>query len=109
MAMSIEEMLVSTVRVAVREEVRTAMREALAQVKPAGEFLSIIEAAKLACVHPETVRQWVRDGLVPRHRAGREYRIRRDELEAYLSRTDTAPADDPEAAAAAILAKTRAK
>lgn len=111
MGSSIEEVIAATVRVAVREEVRTAVREAMADIRPivSGDYLTPIEAGRIADVHPETIRQWIREGRLPRHMAGREYRVRRDELDAFLAESNHPPPTDPEAIAAAILAKTRGK
>lgn len=106
--MSLEEVIATAVRAAVREETRP-LREALERLTPpTGDYLTPIEAGKVAGVHPETIRQWVRDGRLPKHKAGREYRIRRDELDAFLAGPDgPAGPDDDDAAAAAMLAKLR--
>ncbi len=77
-------------REVLREEIRAALRELLpaatAQVTtPPSAYLSTAEAADLARVRPETVRAWITAGRLRGHRAGREWRIRRDELEALMA------------------------
>lgn len=75
------EMLVrAMVKEAVREEVRVQVREATR----VDEFLSTSSAAKFADVAPGTVRRWVKDGKLTRHRAGRVLRVSRIELERLL-------------------------
>jgi excisionase family DNA binding protein len=54
------------------------------------KLLKVREAARLANVHPETVRRWVRRGLLPvvripgRGSGGKEFRIVEDELIEFL-------------------------
>jgi excisionase family DNA binding protein len=46
------------------------------------EFVTTSEAARLLGVHPETVRRWTREGVLPSSRtAGRHRRIRRSDIE----------------------------
>ncbi len=101
------------IRAIVREEVRAALREALADVGraltpvPAEDgYLSVEKAAELAEVHPDTIRGWVKAGRLPRHHAGRELRVRRSELHAFLSAAPNERAT-PEVEAAGILARRR--
>ncbi|WP_314431660.1 helix-turn-helix domain-containing protein [Microbacterium lacticum] len=52
--------------------------------------LDIPAAAALAGRHPNTIRTWVRSGLLPAYRVGpRDIRIRRDDLDAVLNRPVT--------------------
>jgi excisionase family DNA binding protein len=77
--MTIEETIRSLVAQAVRDELdkRGAM--------PSNdEYISTADAARIARVTPGTIRRWVRGKQLARHGAGR-VRIRRDELERYLS------------------------
>lgn len=108
---SIEDAIDARVRVAVREEMRGVMREVLAELKPiaSGDYLSVVEAARIAGVHPETIRLWIRAGRLPRHKSGREWRVMRAELDAFLKAGDKPPAsaDTPEERATAILNRTR--
>jgi excisionase family DNA binding protein len=104
--MSIEDIIDARVRVAVREEMRGAVRELLEEIRPGqpADYLTAEEAAAIARTHPETMRQWLREGRLPRHKKGREWLVRRSDLEEYLKATDKAPsADSMEARAAAIL------
>jgi len=47
-------------------------------------YLTTAEAADWARVNPATVRQWVNKGHLTRHRAGREFRVSKTELRAFL-------------------------
>jgi excisionase family DNA binding protein len=100
----------------VAQEVRTAVSDALApvlkDVKANGPsdltYLSVEKAAAVAEVHPDTIRAWVKAGRLPEHRAGRELRIRRDELHRFLDRAsdgDVRPTAEDEAAM--ILSRKR--
>jgi excisionase family DNA binding protein len=106
---TVEEVITSSVRMAVREEVRNAMREMMAELKPMStdSLLTTEEAAHFTKLHPETLRQLVREKRLPRRKIGQEYRFKREELEAFLSKDETPRPDNPEVVAAAILAKTR--
>ena len=109
--MNFEEILTAIITKVIREEMPAAIRKAMAdaQPKPTGEYLTPIEAGRVASVHPATIRQWIQEGLLPAYKAGREYRVRRDELDAFLSKPVVVPKFDPEAMAAAILARARAR
>jgi excisionase family DNA binding protein len=107
---SFEEMLQATVRVAVREEVTNAVREALKAVKPetTGEYLSVAEAARVAGVSTKTVRAWLRDGRLTPHHAGRGFRVIREDLIRFLAAPPSQVTDvSADARAAAILRKIR--
>lgn len=107
--MSIED----DIRRVVREEVRAAVREALADVGKAltppvdDGYLSVEKAAELAEVHPDTIRAWIKAGRLVRHQAGRELRVRRSELHAFLACEKASERATPEAEAAGILARRR--
>ncbi len=83
-----------TIRAAVREEVRAALRELLQPVldarrpEPSGPpYLTVKQAAEFAGgVRPETVRAWIKSGELPRHGKGRVLRVRREQLEDFLAR-----------------------
>jgi excisionase family DNA binding protein len=100
----------------VKREVRAAVNEALGPMlqgvnsrSPADvAYLSVERAAAIAEVHPDTIRAWVKAGRLPEHRAGRELRVRRDELHRFLDRGapgDVRPTAEDEAAM--ILARRR--
>ena len=88
--MTIENQIRDVVKEIVREELQNALRESVtALVRPrAGttDFLTIAEAAQLVGVHEATVRTWIRRGELRGHRAGRHYRVRRSELDAFNHR-----------------------
>lgn len=48
------------------------------------ELLTLRQAAAYAVVSVSTLRRWVRDGLLPVYRAGRQIRIDRADLVAVL-------------------------
>lgn len=66
-------------------------------------FLTVQQAAEVAQVHPETMREWCRRGRIPAtlisRRAG--WRIRQSDLEAFLSGELTAPEVEAEGKARA--------
>ena len=87
--MTLEESMRETIRAIVRDEVDRALA---AHAVPA-EYLSTGEAAELARVAPGTIRRWIREHRLEQHRAGREVRVRRAELENLL-RSGRRPAND---------------
>jgi hypothetical protein len=107
---SIEDTIHATVRLAVREEMG-ALREALEQTRPAarGELASVAKASEVADVCPDTLRRWIRKGLLRRYGRGRVVRVRLAELERMLSAGGTEASNDvsPEDAAEAILNRKR--
>ncbi len=50
-------------------------------------WLTVAQAAEIAQVHPETLREWLRNGKVPGNLISRRagYRIRQTDLERFLS------------------------
>jgi excisionase family DNA binding protein len=99
-------------RALIREEVERAVASRptpLAAVPTPAGYLKVTIAAERYSVAPETLREWIRTGKLPRHRAGRHWLVRPDEVEALIARGGTtAPAEVDEAAAtAAILRKLR--
>ncbi len=67
----------------VRREIRDALSDR-AQAPEASEYLSVGAAADLAGVAQGTIRMWIRSGHLVPYRAGRVYRVRRCDLEAFL-------------------------
>lgn len=49
------------------------------------KMLTVEEVAEELRVHPETVRQWIRDEELIAFDIGKEYRIQRTDLDAFLS------------------------
>ena len=91
---SIDASIREAVRDVVREEVRLVIRDEIAKLRgamvgatkaDAGDYLSVAEAATLIRVHPATIRGWIREGQLPQHRAGRHYRVKRSELQAFAA------------------------
>lgn len=69
----------------IREIVRDELRKHAPRPREArDEFLSTAEAARVAEVSPHTIRRWVKAAKLSRAAAGRELRISRAELEAFL-------------------------
>lgn len=96
---SIDAAIRSAVRDVVREELRMVLREEIARLqRPATssvdtDYLSVPEAAALIRVHPATIRGWIREGRLPQHRAGRHYRVKRSELQAFAAALSTSEVD----------------
>jgi excisionase family DNA binding protein len=95
---------------AVRDVVRIEVRAALHEERPshtevgADPYLSIAEAAKFAGVHEATIRSWISRGHVPGYRAGRHRRIKRAELERFMTRVSDEDSVDIDARAAKLAA-----
>ncbi len=51
----------------------------------ADEMLTVDDVARELSVHPETVRQWIRDGELIALDISKEYRILRPDLNAFLA------------------------
>ena len=66
------------------EELRAVIREEIARAQGA-ELLTPAEAATVARVHVQTVRDWLRGGL-PFVMAGSRKRIRRGDLDTWTQR-----------------------
>lgn len=75
----------------VRVEVDRRVAEAITGRPAAAELLTTAEAAAHAKVTPETVRRWVAAGKLSEHRAGREVRIARADLDQLLHRGTRRP------------------
>jgi excisionase family DNA binding protein len=75
---------------------------------PDATYLTVAQAAQLANVAEATIRAWLKRGSLPQHRAGRVFRVKRAELEAFLKgRPDQDRPPDPDEQAAKILARRR--
>jgi excisionase family DNA binding protein len=102
------------IRHVLRAEIRAALAEIIqsstappAQPEP---WLTILEAAKFAHVHPCTIREWIKDGSLKASRVGRVYRIRREDLDGRIGKVATNMATPAaERFAEDYLAKQRAK
>jgi excisionase family DNA binding protein len=51
------------------------------------EILTIVQAAEFLQFHPDKVYRLVRSGEIPASKIGKEWRIRRADIEALLDRT----------------------
>jgi len=53
-------------------------------------FITINQAAELLRVHPNTIRNWIRDGIVRHYQVGRGYRVllKTEDIEKAISRKD---------------------
>jgi excisionase family DNA binding protein len=48
------------------------------------EWLSVVEVAKNLKMDEETVRKWIRRRQLKAYKFGRDYRIRREDFEAFI-------------------------
>lgn len=68
------------------EQLRDLMREVIREeLGQRDGYVTIREAAQVARVHPATIRDWIREGHLPRHAAGRRPRVLLSELRALLA------------------------
>ena len=71
-------------RALVAELVREEVARQMAETARPDEYLSTAAAAKLVDVAGGTIRRWIREGRLVGHRAGREVRVLRSDLEKLL-------------------------
>ena len=64
--------------------IRAEVQRAVADATRVDEFLSTEKAAKVADVHPDTIRRWVKARKLTEHRAGSRIRVSRIELERFM-------------------------
>ena len=57
------------------------------------EWLTLQEIADELKLHIETVREWVRTKRLIAYRVGRDYRVKRDDLNKFLAERRTKPDD----------------
>jgi excisionase family DNA binding protein len=86
-----EAQLAAVIRELVRAEVDQRVTAALVGRSAGVELLTTAEAAAHAKVAPETIRRWIAAGRLPEHRAGREVRIGRADLDQLLHRGTRGP------------------
>ena len=55
------------------------------------EWLTVEQIANELGVHPDTIREYIRDGLLKAVQLKRTYRIRRSDYEDFLRRRETGP------------------
>jgi excisionase family DNA binding protein len=66
------------------EVAREVLREELAKMPRREEFLSTAKAAAHAQVAAGTIRRWIRERRLVGYRAGRQVRVRREDLDKLL-------------------------
>jgi len=111
LALALRELLTDALRdPAVLEEFRAVVREELdAREAPLPQeaddrLMTVADVARYAGVKTATVRGWLRAGKLPSVRAGRQWRMRRAELDRFLAGAGQGEAVDVEAEAARIVA-----
>ena len=57
------------------------------------EWLTLQQIADELQLHIETVREWVRTKRLTAYRVGRDYRVKRDDLNKFLAERRTKPDD----------------
>lgn len=55
------------------------------------EFLSLSEIGKRLEVSPQTLREWIRRGMLPAVKIGRAFRVRREDVEALIEAYSVTP------------------
>jgi excisionase family DNA binding protein len=58
------------------------------------EFINVTEAAKILRLHPTTVSQKLKNGLLPGQKKGKLWYIYRNQLMAYLRQSDNMSLED---------------
>lgn len=53
-------------------------------------FISIEDAAKYLNIKPVTLRKWVKDGKVPAHQIGKQWKFKISELDAWINSGESA-------------------
>jgi excisionase family DNA binding protein len=59
------------------------------------EWLTLAQIAEELKLHIETVREWVRTKRLTAYRVGRDYRVKRADLDKFLEERRTKPNDQP--------------
>ncbi|OLB53649.1 MAG: hypothetical protein AUF64_04010 [Chloroflexi bacterium 13_1_20CM_54_36] len=59
------------------------------------EWLTLQDIADELKLHIETVREWVRTKRLTAYRVGRDYRVKRADLDKFLEERRTKPDDEP--------------
>jgi len=52
--------------------------------KEAEKWSSIEEVAEHIQVHKDTIRNWIRDGKIPAHKIGKQWRFRLSEIDKWI-------------------------
>lgn len=118
LALALRELLADAIADSLRdpqvlEELRAVVREELEAREartPAGDdrLMTVADAARYAGVQAATVREWLRGGKLAAVRVGRQWRLRRADLERYLSDAPAPGTDvDVDAEVARIVAMSK--
>jgi excisionase family DNA binding protein len=79
--MMIVTLTVGDLRALVRAEATAVLKAGAEPLRP--QWVDVAAAAKHAGAHPKTIKRWIAAGL-PATRLGRDYRLRIDDLDAWL-------------------------
>jgi excisionase family DNA binding protein len=60
------------------------------------EWLTLQDIADELKLHIETVREWVRTKRLTAYRVGRDYRVKRSDLDRFLEERRTKPDNQPQ-------------
>lgn len=116
--MSVDATLRDAVRAAVREVLAEVIRTELAPIlvelrdaltargavnADASEYISTRRAAEIASVQPATIRRWIAEGQLKECRAGRHIRVRLGDLRRCMETVDTPAVIDLETRAREML------
>ena len=118
--MSIEQamlQLVNDLRNALRDDMRTVLREELGsralEAPDKQGWTQLKRAAEYADLKPVTLRRWIKRGKLPFIKEGNKYRIRLADIDLLRERTDQRSEDDTvvdiRKAALDLFAKSQAK
>lgn len=96
----------------IREEVEAAVQRAAPAPEPPPPvelYISLTEAHRRTGYHPDTLREWIHEGILPGTRRGPRghWRVRPSDLEAAIRRAQAPTRVDPEAIAGEILRRRR--
>lgn len=50
------------------------------------QYYTVKEVAKILQVHEQTVFRWLKEGQMPHYKAGRYYRITKEQLQSFLEK-----------------------
>ena len=103
-AVGLELRLFELMRLSVREEVRAALAESGPSSTVVREaYVSPKRAAELTGLAEWTIREWIRTGKLKACKAGRVWRIKREELDSMLARG--VPSGDVKEQVRAVIAR----
>jgi len=104
-----------TIASIVRQEIREAMREERPawvddlSVRSVDEWLTVQDVAMLVKFDEETVRRWITRGTLKATKVGREWRVKRSDLERFMASDDGLTDEDIDAKVIEIMQSRRAR